>query len=243
MTLDEMVLFVVGQYDQINKAECCAFGLISNDGEHFFSQGAYVCHAPLRHRDRDVYDTLVTSFFVKSALDLRYFDFLKWMMYRDYSDNIHLSKTETGQYVLIVSSLSTIPASVLYNLCIASRFRIEYPDQLKVWGELVDQGVHPGFALAISHTNAGSSMDITVHQLGSTYHHWPFYLQDVNLELLVSGHPDDEWVSKPSYKARPLDCTPTNYLWGEGAKHLKPLVYKTIKDFWTNWKEQHEDIL
>lgn len=259
--LQTVIDAVVETYADLNTDECCSFGLSANlDGAYQFF-GEEACHASLRYVLNDKYDQLITSYPHTDELSAWFFLFMRNVMYRKWAEFIHLEEHE-GKLYIRLSDLSKIPANVVYNICICSRTPLEHPSYLRVWGKLVGLGIHPAFAFAVCRAgiNEGDEddddpdydeddpsgldavdapADIPVTVVMYNLEHWPFY-NTLNLSSLVSGSPGALSVD---YKNWPKGCTPTNSIWGENHQDLKALSGITIREFWLNWKANHEDIL
>jgi hypothetical protein len=209
-----------------------------------------VCHAEMKHWPENTYDHLITAYPTQMHenvhLDvwLKFFDFMQNVLYRKWKDQIHLESapdTEGTDYWIHVSDLSTIPANVLFNLCICSRSLIEEPEAILDWVKLCDAGLNPSIAFSLCRSYDGkisNTLDTKVLGLGLGNHHWPFD-NTVGLVPLVSGETANHSLS---YKEYPTGCVPCNIIWGE-TEDLKPVVGQTISDFWIKWKAEHEDIL
>lgn len=235
--IEELAQAVVATYDDFSTRHCCSYGLLSNALERTELTKLAVCHDSLRWAQRGVYDTLITSYPANNDLDFQFFDFMKNVLYKKYSDHIHLCQTEDDKSFIQVTDLVTIPPELLFNLCICSRVIVEHREFLWVWSRLVEEGLHPSFAFALCRsgldTTQESLLDQVVTSSGVDTEHWPFYLK-VSLKGLVVDGPN---CSQFNFKANPGGCTPTNIIWGE-ATDLRGLRGHTIREFWTEWKEK-----
>lgn len=235
---NEFVRKVVNSYGDFDSRTICSFVVLSDDEKIRECVIGDICHDDLKRVKPNVYDQLITSFPVQDhEVDLRFFDLMKFGMYRNWSDHIHLEKTEDGLYYIRLTDLSKIPANVVYNLCICSRFIVEYREYLGVWAKLVSEGVHPALALAICRSNVSidkdDCLDQTITDVGSDEEHWPFYIR-VSLERLMTSNPDFMSIN---FKTRPYACIPTNLIWGE-TKDLLGLKGTTIRKFSEKWKNK-----
>ena len=238
MLRDEIVQSVLDSYPIITEQECCSFAVMSDDLSRFDTTLNYVCHAPLRHLPSNIYDQLVTSYPVKDQeLDLKFFDFMKNVLYKQWAPFIFLERTEAGLYYIRLGPLSQIPANIVYNFCICSRAIVERRDLVEVWDKLVTQGLHPSFAFAVckaanENYKSITDLDEVVQFVDSAIEHWPFYLS-VSLKSLMVDGPKN---LSANFKSSPQSCIPTNTIWGE-TQDLRALGGKTIREFWEKWEK------
>lgn len=236
--IEDAIKSVVGSYSDITKSKCASFALVSNDSRQApLIVLTYVCHAPLTYPwpapKYNTWDHLITSYPVKSDDHLDFFEFIKNVLYKQWSDVIQLEQTTDGKYYIHVTDLSKIPANVLYNFCICSRTIVEYPARITIWRKLCKKGLHPAFAFAVCRADSAGKLNQIVGSPGEDSEHCCFYMAASLDRLIVSG-PVSTAVS---YKTNPTAATPTNIIWGE-AKDLKNLQGSTIRKFWNEWRDQ-----
>lgn len=232
-----LIRAIVDSYENINPYSCCSYGFVTNDDNLSIRHLLHVCHARLTLSIHSEYDQLLTSFPVKDDVDLKFFDFMKNVLYRKWSKYIHLEQTKDEKFYIRIDRLSEVPANIVMNFCICSRIVVERRWVLNNWHKLVLKGVHPSFALAVCRCSADFEkedfLDQTIKSAGSDFEHWPFYLV-ADMNLLITADPIN--ISS-NFKSSPGAALPTNVLWGD-AKSLRGLLGSTLREFWIKWKKQ-----
>ncbi len=247
---DSLVKEVVDTYGEITPDQPCSWALMSDDESMSDVTKLFVCHAHLLEAKAGIYDQLITSFPVTDDIHLKFFDFMKNVLYRNWSEHFLLKKyhptddtkkTAEGQYYIHITNLSKIPANVLYNFCICSRAIVEQKQLLENWDKFVSEGIDPIFAFVVVHCEMGWSrtntivcdLDTKISSVTWYDGHWPF---DYTLDLAVILEAKPIKLSK-SFKSSPASCRPTNCIWGE-AKNLRKLEGLTVREFWEIWKHR-----
>lgn len=229
---DELIRQIVATYPQLMDGEyetgLATYAVIYKDKSSNIINRNQVCHATLSYREFGALE-VITSFPVADEfLYLAFFDFMKNTLYSQFSDKISLIKSEDGQY--LISLDATLPANILFNICICSRIGVEFPECLQAWAKYIWRGVHPCLALQLSKSlfdiDKEGALDNIVNSVGSDKHHWPVDLA-CDLERLILGNPID---SRWSYAESPSSVTPTNCVWGSGTK-LRQLRNKSLREF------------
>lgn len=227
---------IVGSYKTLSLAYNCSFAVVSNDGSESKYWLRMPCHARLEDVHANVYDQIITSYPAEDELDLKFFDFMKNILYKKWSNFFHLEQTEDGKYYIRISNLSEIPANVVFNFCICSRTIIERKETLLVWQKLIDNGVHPSFSYAICRASIGTEhpnlLDNIVSSLGSLSGHIPID-QTASMKRVVIEGPEGCAVS---FKEDPESSRPTNCIWGND-KDFRPLIGTSIREFWEKWEK------
>lgn len=243
MSLEAAAKRLVEAYDDLKFVEgsygyVAAFIALDKTGKVLKEHLRGVCHGYLKHTPPGA-DILLSS--MPNENDA-FYEFLKNVLYKRWSDHIHYeTEPTTGRSYIMLDGLDTMPANVVQNFLVCSRSPFEIVAKLEVWEQLCLEGMHPSVAYLFCKTK-DIKAKVNDPVLKIFYHqHWPFDLQ-VDLARIVSGDPHN--LSVP-FKQNPADCVPTNLIWsGVGDKlDLKKLNGVTIRDFYANWKAEHEDIL
>lgn len=197
-----------------------------------------VCHAELQYSViGNKCDQIITSYPVKRDLEIRFFNFMADILYQSWGQYFHLEYRTDGQPYIRISDLDKIPAKIVMNFCICSRIPMEFSRYLTSWGELVDQGLHPSFALATCRLGT-TNLDRVIYNTGrQDADHWPLW-PGVSLKRLLITGPDFRNYSAASFKSKPSLCCPTNTIWGETTNDLRELQGSTLRVFWEKWKER-----
>lgn len=232
-TASVLINEIVSTYEDIDDETPCSFALISNDGESSELFPLEVCHSELQSIEAKVFDQLFTSYPIREPIDQQFFLFMKNHLYRKFSDFIQLGQAEDGSSYIHITDLSAIPANVVYNICICSRFPIEYRDELSVWAKLCDEGLNPGFAFAVCRFNSSNLDEKMDAEWLSDQEHWPFYIT-ASMKALMQGEPANNCPT--TYKENPANCCPTNTIWGH-TKDMRGINGLAIREFWEKWKD------
>lgn len=191
-------------------------------------------------KEKSPYDQIVTSFKAKTNRDYRFFCFLKEHLFRQWRDHIHLEFCDDKPY-LRISGLDTVPANVVYNICICSRMIIEFRQHVKRWDRLTRKlGYNPGFAFAVCTSDADwkdpdKAITDPFYAYGGNTWHSPFDIT-VDVRRMMNGDPTA--LSVP-YKTDKSKCTPCNAQWG-ATQDLKGLVGKTLLEFYKTFQTENE---
>lgn len=233
---EDLVKHIVGSYKTLTVDWNCSFAVVSNNGLESDYWVHMPCHARLEDARANVYDQILTSYPVKDELDLKFFDFMRNILYKKWSNFFHLEQTKDGQYYIRISNLSEIPSNVVFNFCVCSRTIVERKETLLVWQELLDNGVHPSFAYAICRASIDNShanlLDNTVFGLGGFSSHVPID-NTASMKRVVIEGPEGCAVS---FKENPGSSRPTNCIWGND-KDFRSLVGTSIRKFWEKWEK------
>jgi hypothetical protein len=213
-----------------------SYALWSNDGKHTHKGLAEICHATMRYRPAGKYDQLVTAVPNQSESSLSYLRALISGPFKNYSQYIILDQWVDGNYILRITDLDNVPASVVYNFCIASRAPIEFEDNVDAWAKLVDLGVEPNLAFLISGRSlSGHTLDDVITYMGTpSTGHWWFNTMS-NWDMVIKGNPLP--VYPVSYKAKPSVCIPCNDMWGNtDPRTLQSYTNKPIRELMEKFK-------
>jgi hypothetical protein len=230
---------VVNTYSDLNPVNCCSFLLTNKDGKTK-SYLLAVCHSGLLHQPSKTWDTLYTSYYTdfESGLGLstgpdlltKFFKFLKYDLYHKWSDHFHLDQLPGSFHQYIKMDLTKIPAQVVLNICVASRFPLESFDLLRRWDYLCKkESIHPALAWVLSGANFSVGTRKFLNFDGfSSQEHLPFYPNQLDIRRLVEGDPVLSYTM--TYFESPTCCTPTNAIWGRNSS-LRALVGSNLSEF------------
>jgi hypothetical protein len=206
----------------------CSFGVLNKEKTLYKININKPCHLALTYCQYNIYDTLITSYPAESELDKEFFNFMKNTLYHKFKDHFHLKYYNSKPYIE-VTDLDKIPANVLYNFCITSRFIVEFQKELKIWAKYNDTGLHQ----LVSFMCMGSNVCPVTGKLNRLFneyintHHWPFDQNSCPAVIMSGGLVSN---FNTSFKSKPTSCTPSNIIWGDQYAAMRCLIGKTPKE-------------
>jgi len=131
--------------------------------------------------------------------------------FRQWSENISLEISDSGEFYLRVQNVKQIPPQVLYNLAIASRTPVEHGFFFfKNWAKMAQAGLNPMLAFILStHSLKGTRKKDPLQWTFDSVvgEDWHFFLDPtVNWQNVIESK-----VTLHQFDS----CTPCNTIWGE----------------------------
>jgi len=222
-------------YPVMSKEHPASWAVFSDDLEHVEHFNLKPCHAVMYDHDSFVYDQLITAVTSSRPIDIEFLKYLIHGPYHQFNDRISI-ETIDEDYFIRCRDLSTWPANVLYNFCIATRVPIEFPHFIDDWWKLNRADVDPGLAFLIvcrnTYGNHRVPPDPWSWKLTDLYcpgGHFPFDAVS-RWDTWIKGVPLLKSYSA-NFKDNPSGVTPSNTIWGkETPEAANALVGKTVKE-------------